>query len=111
MNNNNPINPKLAKKTTEVKPYTTKRWLFYMLIPTLIMLGLTVLVLKGSMYTKEESIIGYNEVGNIDYKVFLKENEEFLFTSTLTVGDKVTTNTVIAATIFFICFIYFRTLK
>lgn len=77
MNNNNPINPKLAKKTTEVKPYTTKRWLFYMLIPTLIMLGLTVLVLKGSMYTKEESIIGYNEVGNIDYKVFLKENNYY----------------------------------
>ena len=77
MNNNKPINPKLAKKTTEVKPYTTKRWLFYMLIPTLIMLGLTVLVLKGSMYTKEESIIGYNEVGNIDYKVFLKENNYY----------------------------------
>ena len=77
MNNNNPINPKLAKKTTEVKPYTTKRCLFYMLIPTLIMLGLTVLVLKGSMYTKEESIIGYNEVGNIDYKVFLKENNYY----------------------------------
>ena len=77
MNNNNQINPKLAKKTTEVKPYTTKRWLFYMLIPTLIMLGLTVLVLKGSMYTKEESIIGYNEVGNIDYKVFLKENNYY----------------------------------
>lgn len=77
MNNNNPINPKLAKKPTEVKPYTTKRWLFYMLIPTLIMLGLTVLVLKGSMYTKEESIIGYNEVGNIDYKVFLKENNYY----------------------------------
>lgn len=77
MNNNNPINPKLAKKTTEVKPYTTKRWLFYMLIPTLIMLGLTILVLKGSMYTKEESIIGYNEVGNIDYKVFLKENNYY----------------------------------
>ena len=77
MNNNNPINPKLAKKTTEVKPYTTKRWLFYMLIPTLIMLGLTVLVLKGSMYTKEESIIGYNEVGKIDYKVFLKENNYY----------------------------------
>lgn len=77
MNNNNPINPKLAKKPTEVKPYTTKNWLFYMLIPTLIMLGLTVLVLKGSMYTKEESIIGYNEVGNIDYKVFLKENNYY----------------------------------
>lgn len=77
MNNNNPINPKLAKKPTEVKPYTTKRWLFYMLIPTLIMLGLTILVLKGSMYTKEESIIGYNEVGNIDYKVFLKENNYY----------------------------------
>lgn len=77
MNNNKPINPKLAKKTTEVKLYTTKRWLFYMLIPTLIMLGLTVLVLKGSMYTKEESIIGYNEVGNIDYKVFLKENNYY----------------------------------
>lgn len=75
--NNNPINPKLAKKTAEVKPYTTKNWLFYMLIPTLIMLGLTVLVLKGSMYTKEESIIGYNEVGNIDYKVFLKENNYY----------------------------------
>lgn len=77
MNNNNPINHKLAKKPTEVNPYTTKRWLFYMLIPTLIMLGLTVLVLKGSMYTKEESIIGYNEVGNIDYKVFLKENNYY----------------------------------
>ncbi len=77
MNNNNPINPKLAKKPTEVKPYTIKNWLFYMLIPTLIMLGLTVLVLKGSMYTKEESIIGYNEVGNIDYKVFLKENNYY----------------------------------
>lgn len=77
MNNNNPVNPKLAKNPTEVKPYTTKNWLFYMLIPTLIMLGLTVLVLKGSMYTKEESIIGYNEVGNIDYKVFLKENNYY----------------------------------
>lgn len=77
MNNNNPVDPKLAKNPTEVKPYTTKNWLFYMLIPTLIMLGLTVLVLKGSMYTKEESIIGYNEVGNIDYKVFLKENNYY----------------------------------
>ena len=77
MNNNNQVNPKLAKNPTEVKPYTTKNWLFYMLIPTLIMLGLTVLVLKGSMYTKEESIIGYNEVGNIDYKVFLKENNYY----------------------------------
>lgn len=77
MNNNNQVDPKLAKNPTEVKPYTTKRWLFYMLIPTLIMLGLTVLVLKGSMYTKEESIIGYNEVGNIDYKVFLKENNYY----------------------------------
>lgn len=77
MKNNDFVNPKLAKKPAEVKPYTTKRWLFYMLIPTLIMLGLTVLVLKGSMYTKEESIIGYNEIGNIDYKVFLKENNYY----------------------------------
>ncbi len=73
---------KPSKKPSEIKPYTTKRWLVYMLMPTLIMLVLTVLVLKGSMYTKEESIIGYNEVGNIDYKVFLKENnyyqEEYL---------------------------------
>ncbi len=70
-------NPKLDKKPTEIKPYTTKRWLFYMLIPTLIMLGLTFLVLKGSMYTKAESYIGYNELGNIDYKVYLKDNNYY----------------------------------
>lgn len=68
---------KPSKKTSEIKPYTTKRWLIYMLMPTLLMLVLTVLVLKGSMYTKEESIVGYNEVGNIDYKVYLKENNYY----------------------------------
>ena len=71
------ISSKLTKQPQEVKKYTKERWLIYMLIPTIIMLFLTVLVLKGSIYTKEESIIGYNELGNIDYKVYLKDNNYY----------------------------------
>lgn len=71
------ISFKSTKQPQKVNEYTKKRWLVYMLIPTIIMLFLTVLVLKGSMYTKEESIIGYNELGNIDYKVYLKENNYY----------------------------------
>ncbi len=68
---------KLEKKPIKKRPYTTYNLLVYMLIPTVIMLVLTFLILKSSMYTKEESVIGYNEIGNIDYKVFLKENNYY----------------------------------
>lgn len=71
------ISSKSTKQPKKVNEYTKERWLVYMLIPTIIMLFLTVLVLKGSMYTKEESIIGYNELGNIDYKVYLKDNNYY----------------------------------
>lgn len=58
----------------EVKPFTMRKWFICMMIPTLVMLVLTLLVLKGSMYSEKESVVNYNETGDIDYKVYLKNN-------------------------------------
>ena len=58
----------------EVKPFTMRKWFICMMIPTLVMLVLTLFVLKGSMYSEKESVVNYNETGDIDYKVYLKDN-------------------------------------
>ena len=58
----------------EVKPFTMRKWFICMMIPTLVMLVLTLFVLKGSMYSEKESVVNYNETGDIDYKVYLKNN-------------------------------------
>lgn len=64
-------------KSDNIKPFTINRWLKYMVIPTIILLILTVFVLKGSLYTDSEAVVSYNEVGNVDYKVFLKDNNYY----------------------------------
>ena len=48
-----------------------------MVIPTIVLLILTAFVLKGSLYTDSEAVVSYNEVGNVDYKVFLKDNNYY----------------------------------
>ena len=58
----------------EVKPFTMRKWFICMMIPTMVMLILTLFVLKGSMYSEKESVVNYNETGDIDYKVYLKDN-------------------------------------
>ncbi len=58
----------------EVKPFTMRKWFICMMIPTLVMLVLTLFVLKGSMYSEKESVVNYSETGDIDYKVYLKDN-------------------------------------
>lgn len=58
----------------EVKPFTMRKWFICMMIPTIVMLILTLFVLKGSMYSEKESVVNYNETGDIDYKVYLKDN-------------------------------------
>lgn len=62
------------KSVEEVKPFTMRKWFICMMIPTLVMLVLTLFVLKGSMYSEKESVVNYNETGDIDYKVYLKDN-------------------------------------
>ena len=71
------IDNKTNKKSKDVKPFTVERWLKYMMIPTIVLLILTVFVLKGSLYSDSEAVIGYNEIGDIDYKVYLKENNYY----------------------------------
>lgn len=58
----------------EVKLFTMRKWFVCMMIPTIIMLILTLFVLKGSMYSEKESVVNYNETGDVDYKVYLKDN-------------------------------------
>ena len=64
----------IKNNTSDVKPFTMRKWFICMMIPTLVMLVLTLLVLKGSMYSEKESVVNYNETGDIDYKVYLKDN-------------------------------------
>lgn len=75
MNNvQNENDSQIKDSIKEVKPFTMRKWFIYMMIPTLIMLVLTLFVLKGSMYSDKESVVNYNETGDIDYKVYLKDN-------------------------------------
>lgn len=62
------------EEVEKVKPFTMRKWFICMMIPTAIMLVLTLLVLKGSMYSEKESVVNYSETGDIDYKVYLKDN-------------------------------------
>lgn len=64
----------LKENIEEVKPFTMRKWFVCMMIPTLLMLVLTLFVLKGSMYGEKESVVNYSETGDIDYKVYLKDN-------------------------------------
>ncbi len=66
-----------TSKKGDIKPFTMDRWLRYMMIPTVILLILTFFVFKGSLYTDSEAVVSYNEVGNVDYKVFLKDNSYY----------------------------------
>lgn len=75
MNNvQNENDSQIKDSIKEVKPFTMRKWFIYMMIPTLVMLVLTLFVLKGSMYSDKESVVNYNETGDIDYKVYLKDN-------------------------------------
>lgn len=75
MNNvQNENDSQIKDSIKEVKPFTMRKWFVYMMIPTLVMLVLTLFVLKGSMYSDKESVVNYNETGDIDYKVYLKDN-------------------------------------
>lgn len=75
MNNvQNDNDSQIKDSIKEVKPFTMRKWFIYMMIPTLVMLVLTLFVLKGSMYSDKESVVNYNETGDIDYKVYLKDN-------------------------------------
>lgn len=64
-------------KSKNNKPFSISRWLKYMMIPNIIFLVITAFVLKDSLYTDSEAVVGYNEVGNVNYKVFLKENNYY----------------------------------
>lgn len=73
-NTQNETNSQINDDIKEVKIFTMRKWFICMMIPTLIMLVLTLFVLKGSMYSEKESVVNYNETGDIDYKVYLKDN-------------------------------------
>lgn len=67
----------VSSKSKNNKPFSISRWLKYMMIPNIIFLVITAYVLKDSLYTDSEAVVGYNEVGNVNYKVFLKENNYY----------------------------------
>lgn len=67
----------VGSKSKNNKPFSISRWLKYMMIPNIIFLVITAYVLKDSLYTDSEAVVGYNEVGNVNYKVFLKENNYY----------------------------------
>lgn len=52
-------------------------WFLKLLIPSVLLVLLSIFILRSSLYSDKESVISYNEIGNIDYKVYLKENNYY----------------------------------
>lgn len=65
------------KKGSIIGKFSGIKWLIFMIIPTVYLLILTVFVVRSSLYTDEESVVNYNELGNIDYRVYLKDNNYY----------------------------------
>ena len=60
------------------KKLKIKGWLLILLIPSILLLMSSVLLLFSSLEMNTKKInVGYSEKGNVDYKVYLKENNYY----------------------------------
>lgn len=67
------------------KVYTVKRttlkiknWLIYLVLPAILLTSLGGLCLMHFIFNKDDNrVVSYNEIGNIDYKVYLKDNNYY----------------------------------
>lgn len=67
------------------KVYTVKRttlkiknWLIYLVLPAILLTSLGGLCLMHFIFNKDDNrVVLYNEIGNIDYKVYLKDNNYY----------------------------------
>ncbi len=74
---------KIAKYDGKEKSYSIKKKLntnvkiFFLVILGILILSLSIILLKNSISLNESRIVSYNELGNVDYKVYLKENDYY----------------------------------
>ena len=61
----------------KIEQFSVFRWFVKLLIPSVLTVLLAIFVLRSSLHSDKESVISYNEIGNIDYKVYLKENNYY----------------------------------
>lgn len=65
-------------KVQKRKRLNFKKWLYFLLIPSIILLLISLLLIKNSVQFSGEIInLGYSENGNADYKVYLKKNSYY----------------------------------
>lgn len=65
-------------KVPKKRKLKIKGWLCFLLIPSIILLFASLLLIKNSVQLNGKIInVGYNEIGNADYKVYLKENNYY----------------------------------
>ncbi|MBO5138408.1 MAG: hypothetical protein J6B89_02075 [Bacilli bacterium] len=63
-----------VKKTT----LKIKNWLIYLVLPAILLTSLGGLCLIHFIFNKDDNrVVSYNEIGNIDYKVYLKDNNYY----------------------------------
>lgn len=65
-------------KVPKKRKLKIKGWLYFLLIPSIILMVSSLLLVKNSVQLSGKIInVGYNEIGNADYKVYLKENNYY----------------------------------
>ena len=70
------VNDKVYNIQNKKLVIKVRTWALFLLLPSLVLLvGGTLLLIKSLNLKGEETKLLYNEVGNVDYKVYLKEND------------------------------------
>lgn len=59
------------------KKLSSKKKVIYLFVGALLFIGFALFCISRSLSLKEKSVISYNELGNIDYKVYLKQNNYY----------------------------------
>lgn len=68
---------KLYKVSVKKRRLKVKKWITLLVIPSILLTVFGIFCIISSVYSNKNEGLSYNEKGNIDYKVYLKENNYY----------------------------------
>ena len=66
---------KLYKVSAKKRRLKVKKWITLLVIPSILLTVFGIFCIISSVYSNKNEGLSYNEKGNIDYKVYLKQND------------------------------------